>query len=90
MLILPLPWISSELGWFVAENGRQPWTIDGVLPTFLSSSSITAGSVGLSLGGFVLFYSALAVVELYLMLKYVRLGPEADGAANLIEAGAGQ
>ena len=82
LLILPLPWISSELGWFVAENGRQPWTIDGVLPTFLSASSITAGSVWLSLAGFVLFYSALAVIELFLMVKYIRLGPEADAGAS--------
>ncbi len=82
VLATPLPWVSSELGWIVAENGRQPWTIDGVLPTFLSVSSISADSVWLSLGGFVLFYSLLAVVEVYLMLKYIRLGPEAAlGAA---------
>ena len=90
ILALPLPWISSELGWVVAENGRQPWTIDGVLPTFLSVSSIPAGDVWLSLGGFVLFYSLLAVVELYLMIKYIRLGPEkALGAAALGTGGAG-
>jgi cytochrome d ubiquinol oxidase subunit I len=77
VLVLPLPWISCELGWFVAENGRQPWTIDGVLPTFLSASSIPAGTVWLSLGGFVAFYSILAMVELFLMTKYIRLGPEA-------------
>jgi cytochrome d ubiquinol oxidase subunit I len=82
LLSLPLPWISSELGWFVAENGRQPWTIDGVLPTFLSASSITAGSVWLSLGGFVVFYSTLAVVELFLMVKYIRLGPEAESGGT--------
>ncbi len=76
VLVLPLPWISSELGWVVAEYGRQPWTIDGVLPTFLSVSTISADNVWLSLGGFVLFYSLLAIVELYLMLKYIRLGPE--------------
>jgi cytochrome d ubiquinol oxidase subunit I len=76
VLALPLPWISSELGWVVAENGRQPWTIDGVLPTYLSVSSIPAGDVWLSLGGFALFYSLLAVIELYLMIKYIRLGPE--------------
>jgi cytochrome d ubiquinol oxidase subunit I len=76
VLALPLPWISSELGWFVAENGRQPWTIDGILPTFLSMSSINSGSVLLSLSGFVLFYSVLAVIELFLMIKYIRLGPE--------------
>ena len=76
VLVLPLPWISSELGWVVAEYGRQPWTIDGVLPTFLSVSSIPADNVWLSLGGFILFYSLLAIVELYLMLKYIHLGPE--------------
>jgi cytochrome d ubiquinol oxidase subunit I len=73
---LPLPWIAAELGWFVAENGRQPWTIDGVLPTFLSASSVGAASVSLSLAGFVLLYSTLAVVEIFLMVKYVKLGPE--------------
>ena len=77
ILATPLPWISIDLGWIVAENGRQPWTIDGVLPTFLSASSIPAGNIWFSLGGFVLFYSLLAIVEFYLMIKYIRLGPEA-------------
>jgi cytochrome bd ubiquinol oxidase subunit I len=73
---LPLPWIAAELGWYVAEGGRQPWSIDGVLPTFLSVSSVPATNVVLSLAGFVIFYSVLAVVELYLMVRTVRLGPE--------------
>jgi len=47
-----------------------------VLPTYLSVSSIPASDVLLSLGGFALFYSLLAIVELYLMIKYIRLGPE--------------
>src|SRR5262249_16870234 len=54
LLALPLPWMSSELGWIVAEYGRQPWTIDGVLPTFLSVSSIPASHVWFSLSGFAL------------------------------------
>ena len=73
---LPLPWIAAELGWIVAEMGRQPWTIDGVLPTFLSASSTTTGNIWFTLGGFALFYSTLLVVELFLMIKYVRLGPQ--------------
>jgi cytochrome d ubiquinol oxidase subunit I len=73
---LPLPWIASELGWFVAEVGRQPCTIDGVLPTFLSVSSVPAANVWISLIGFVLLYSVLAVVELYLMVRAIRQGPE--------------
>ena len=76
LVSLPLPWLSSELGWVVAEYGRQPWTIDGVLPTFMSVSSVPATNVWLSLIGFIVFYSVLAVVELYLMIKYVKLGPE--------------
>jgi cytochrome d ubiquinol oxidase subunit I len=72
---LPLPWIAAELGWFVAENGRQPWSIDGVLPTFLSASSVPASSVWISLSGFILFYSVLLVIDLYLMIKYIRIGP---------------
>jgi cytochrome d ubiquinol oxidase subunit I len=73
---LPLPWIAAELGWIVAEYGRQPWTIEGILPTFLSASSLTTGQVLTSLTGFVLFYTALAVVDVVLMVKYARLGPD--------------
>ncbi len=76
---LPLPWIAAEVGWFVAEHGRQPWAIEGVLPTFLAVSPIPASSVALSLTGFVLFYTVLAVFEVFLLRKYVRLGP---GAAS--------
>ncbi len=74
---IPLPWIASEMGWLVAEYGRQPWTIAEVLPTFLSASSLGASNVYLSLTAFVFFYTALLVVELYLMFKYARLGPSA-------------
>jgi len=74
---LPLPWLAAELGWFVAEYGRQPWAIDGVLPTFLASSSVSTPQVLFTLCGFVLFYSALAVVDVVLMRKYVLMGPVA-------------
>ena len=72
---LPLPWVAAELGWFVAEYGRQPWTVEGVLPTFLSGSNISAGHVWFSLAGFTLFYTALLVVDVVLMVKYARKGP---------------
>jgi cytochrome bd ubiquinol oxidase subunit I len=75
LLSLPLPWIAAEFGWFVAEYGRQPWAIDGVLPTFLASSSLSVGQVLFTLCGFVLFYSLLLIVDIGLMLKYIRLGP---------------
>lgn len=73
---LPLPWIAAELGWVVAEYGRQPWVVQGVLPTFMGTSSVTSAHVLTSITGFVLFYSVLAMVECYLMAKYIRLGPD--------------
>jgi cytochrome d ubiquinol oxidase subunit I len=72
---LPLPWIAAELGWVVAEYGRQPWAIDGVLPTFLAASSVSAAQVLFTLAGFVVFYSSLLVVDIVLMRKYIRMGP---------------
>jgi cytochrome d ubiquinol oxidase subunit I len=76
---LPLPWLAIELGWIVAEYGRQPWAIEGVLPTALGVSSVTAAQVATSLIGFVLFYSALAIVDAFLMLRYTRRGPDGLG-----------
>jgi cytochrome bd ubiquinol oxidase subunit I len=72
---IPLPWIAAELGWVVAEYGRQPWIISGVLPTFLGVSTLEARDVYWSLAGFVGFYTLLLIVELYLMFKYARKGP---------------
>ena len=72
---IPLPWIAAETGWFVAEVGRQPWTISGILPTHLSVSSVSSEQLWISIGGFALFYTVLLIIEMYLMLKYVRLGP---------------
>jgi cytochrome d ubiquinol oxidase subunit I len=72
---IPLPWIAAELGWITAEMGRQPWAIGGILPTNLGTSSLSAGEVALGLSGFVILYTALAVVEVWLMLKYIRKGP---------------
>ena len=79
---IPLPWIAAELGWIVAEYGRQPWSISEVLPTHLSVSSVTTGQIWFSLGGFIAFYTALLVVDLYLMLKYARLGPSSLGTGR--------
>ena len=75
LLSLPLPWIAAELGWIVAEYGRQPWVVEGVLPTFLGVSSVSRGAVIGSLAGFVLFYSALAIVDVVLMVRAIRQGP---------------
>ncbi len=71
----PLPWVAIELGWIVAEYGRQPWAIDSVLPTFLGSSSLSSAQVLFTLCGFVVFYSTLLVIDVILMRKYISMGP---------------
>jgi len=74
---IPAPWIAAQSGWIVAEYGRQPWTVFGMLPTHLSTSALTAASLWGSLAGFLAFYTFLLVVEMYLMFKYARMGPAA-------------
>jgi len=82
LIMLPAPWIACELGWFVAEYGRQPWTIYGVLPTHLSVSTLSVNSLYGSLAGFVGFYTVLLVVEMYLMVKFARIGPGSLGTGR--------
>jgi cytochrome d ubiquinol oxidase subunit I len=83
LLALPLPWIAVEVGWFVAEFGRQPWIIEGVLPTFLATSSLGISDLILTIIGFTVVYGILAVIEVRLMLAAIRKGPE---VADVVEA----
>ncbi|NLC01805.1 MAG: cytochrome bd-I ubiquinol oxidase subunit CydA, partial [Pseudomonas formosensis] len=72
---LPLPWIASEAGWFVAEYGRQPWAIGEILPTSLAVSSLTAGEVLGTLAAIVVLYSIFLIIEVWLMVRFARKGP---------------
>ena len=78
VLTIPLPWIAAECGWIVAEVGRQPWIIEGVLPTAAAVSSLGAATVLITIIGFALIYTVLFVVEMSLMLAAIRKGPEPD------------
>jgi cytochrome d ubiquinol oxidase subunit I len=73
--VIPLPWLAAEFGWVLAEIGRQPWAIEGVLPTFLGASSLTVPQLWTTIIGFTLLYGALAVIEVRLMLAAIRKGP---------------
>lgn len=79
---LPVPWLASELGWFVAEYGRQPWTIYGMLPTYLSASTLSVKSLYGSLAGFIGFYTLLFIIEMYLMIRFARQGPGSLGTGR--------
>ncbi|TCL72261.1 cytochrome ubiquinol oxidase subunit I [Rhizobium sp. BK251] len=78
VLAIPLPWIAIEAGWIVAEIGRQPWVIEGVLPTALAVSSLGASTVLLTIIGFAVLYTVLIIIEMTLMIRAIRKGPEPD------------
>jgi len=76
---LPLPYIAAQLGWIVAEVGRQPWIVYNVLRTSEAvSKSITPLQVWGSLLGFTLLYGALALVDIYLLTRFAKKGPDED------------
>lgn len=76
--LIPLPFFACEVGWLVAEMGRQPWAVFGMLPTWNAASSHNTTYMFFSLSGFVLLYSLFIVVELYLMFKFARKGPDSS------------
>ena len=92
VFLLPTPWIAIESGWFIAEFGRQPWVVEGVLPTFYAASGLTVLDLVLSLSFFVLLYTVLFVIMVMLMIRIVRAGPKdklfaADEDEDFVMAG---
>jgi len=79
---IPVPFIACETGWLVAEVGRQPWTVYEVLPTWMSASTHSVAYMVFSLTGFLLLYSIFILIEMYLMVRAVRQGPDESGPAS--------
>ena len=84
---IPLPWIAIESGWLVAELGRQPWVIEGVLPTAVAVSNLGASTVLFTIAGFVVIYTVLLIIEMKLMFKAIRKGPEDHPAPHESQPG---
>ena len=76
ILLLPLAYIASESGWLVAEFGRQPWTIQDMLPTWVGVSDIESCSVALTFFLFLGLFTTILVVEINIMLKQIKKGPK--------------
>jgi len=75
---IPLPYIAIQLGWIVTEMGRQPWAVYGLMRTAEGvTKTVSTGQVWMSLIGFTVFYSALGIVDIWLLSKYARKGMEA-------------
>ena len=78
LLSIPLGYVASELGWIVAEVGRQPWAIQDVLPVKASVSAITSQSVQITFFLFLTVFTALLIAEIRIMLKQIKHGPAQD------------
>jgi cytochrome d ubiquinol oxidase subunit I len=77
MVSIPLPFLAHTAGWVLAEVGRQPWIVYGLMKTADAVSPIAASQVAVSLVAFILVYGLLGGVGYYLIGKYARLGPDA-------------
>ena len=73
---IPLPYLANELGWTLAEVGRQPWIVYNLMRTSDAVSPIAAGQVAVSSAAFILVYTLLGAADIYLLAKYARRGPE--------------
>lgn len=74
--LVPLAYIASELGWVVAELGRQPWTIQDILPTWAAVSDLQPGSVILTFFIFLVLFTAMLGIEINILCKQIKKGPE--------------
>jgi cytochrome d ubiquinol oxidase subunit I len=74
--LVPLAYIASESGWLVAEFGRQPWTIQDMLPTWVAVSDLHSSSVILTFFLFLILFTTMLAVEINIMLKQIKKGPE--------------
>ena len=74
--LVPLAYIASECGWLVAEFGRQPWTIQDMLPTWAAVSDLSASSVAFTFILFLILFTTMLAVEINILLKQISKGPE--------------
>ena len=79
--LIPLPYLANELGWTLAELGRQPWIVYRLMKTTDAVSPIAVSQVGTSLVAFFLLYALLGAVDFYLLFKFARKGPDPAPAA---------
>lgn len=79
--LVPLAYIASESGWLVAEFGRQPWTIQDMMPTWVAVSDLHSSSVMITFFIFLVLFTVLLGVEINILLKQIKKGPEYESAS---------
>lgn len=79
ILAIPLVYLASELGWIVAEVGRQPWTIVDILPVSASTSHLSTSTVQTTFFMFLALFTILLIAELKIMFRQIKIGPKDGG-----------
>ena len=74
--MIPLPYLANTVGWTIAELGRQPWIVYGIMRTRDAVSPIQTVQVAISLVAFILVYGLLGAADFYLLFKFARKGPQ--------------
>ena len=78
LLCIPIAYIVSEAGWLVAEFGRQPWTIQDMLPTWVGVSQVGSSAIMLTFLLFLILFTTLLAVEISIMIRAIKAGPALD------------
>ena len=78
LLSIPLVYIAGQAGWIVAEVGRQPWTIEGLLPVKAAVSSVSVGAVKTTFWLFVAIFTLFLAIEIRILFKAIKHGPNVD------------
>ena len=82
LLSTPLVYLAGQAGWIVAEVGRQPWTIEGLLPVRAAVSSVSVSAVQTTFFIFVAIFTLFLLIEIRILLKAIQKGPETDNTPN--------
>ena len=82
LLSTPLVYLAGQAGWIVAEVGRQPWTIEGLLPVKAAVSSVSVAAVQTTFFIFVAIFTLFLLIEIRILLKAIQKGPETDNTQN--------
>ena len=78
IICIPLVYIAGQCGWIVAEVGRQPWTIQGLLPVNVAISSLSAGAVKTTFFVFLAVFALFLAIEIRIMIRAIGKGPEVE------------
>ena len=79
---IPMAYIAGQCGWIVAEVGRQPWTIQGLLPVNVAISSLSAAAVKTTFFVFLGIFAMFLIIEIRILIGAIRKGPELEPQNN--------